>query len=718
MPDDHRHPSREEQQREEQRQRERKEREREREQREREKHEREAKQRKEREKKEAARSKEQREKREKDEDGKPRTPGQRNVTSSASPPSRHHTREYALPPSRSLPGQQRVSDGNELRDLAVGTLVVALTIFALFVNSARGARAKRTRAINRAHSCPALVELKSTRALDACAEMLAAFDENSNGRVERRPTLQPSLTALTECDRETLSAWATPRQSPRDSPRDSPRQSPRQSRRQMRHVSPRQSARQSPRRSQSPRRHESLSPASIGSSTSPRSFSPQLATSTGGLPPPADATNVFALPPSIGERPQTRPQIRPSPSQERFEILGAMPNSALMPTGGHYRSDSQGMAPAAEPDNLAGGGASAAGAPSADLLLAVETRSRGSSENLDRRGSYGNLTGLYTGSSDSEESQDGGMRRRGDAGSLLSANGWDTRHRGGYSGNRSQASSRHPSVSPSGSVPASRSISRQVTPDEALERPARPHLFVLGDAGVGKSTIIDVLEGFADSRGVDLEVWEGAPSNREALAVAVPLVVWDAVDEGRGPLKEYVHRHLTSATSKCSPPLSHKEREALFSRTIVVCNKSDVAGCPLPEMQALPSGTLFLAGSATRGTNMRELWRRVETCAAPPDCSFNATSYPPMEGIALVERSFSMDEYALQHQAMLANESSSSGSSSSGTNGAARTGQWGSPLMEPNAAQLDAAQHELAAYIRGAEAVEMMAAYGTSVNAH
>ena len=85
-----------------------------------------------REKKEAARSKEQREKREKDEDGKPRTPGQRNVTSSASPPSRHHTREYALPPSRSLPGQQRVSDGNELRDLAVGTLVVALTIFALF----------------------------------------------------------------------------------------------------------------------------------------------------------------------------------------------------------------------------------------------------------------------------------------------------------------------------------------------------------------------------------------------------------------------------------------------------------------------------------------------------------------------------------------------------------------------------------------------------------
>ena len=31
-------------------------------------------------------------------------------------------------------------------------------------------------------------------------------------------------------------------------------------------------------------------------------------------------------------------------------------------------------------------------------------------------------------------------------------------------------------------------------------------------------------------------------------------------------------------------------------------------------------------------------------------------------------------------------------------------------MMEPNAAQLDAAQHELAAYIRGAEAVEMMAA--------
>ena len=88
MPDDHRHPSRDEQQREEQRQRERKEREREREQQAREAGG--AEQRKEREKKERPRSKEQREKREKDEDGKPRTPGQRNVTSSASPPSRHH----------------------------------------------------------------------------------------------------------------------------------------------------------------------------------------------------------------------------------------------------------------------------------------------------------------------------------------------------------------------------------------------------------------------------------------------------------------------------------------------------------------------------------------------------------------------------------------------------------------------------------------------------
>ena len=63
------------------------------------------------------------------------------------------------------------------------------------------------------------------------------------------------------------------------------------------------------------------------------------------------------------------------------------------------------------------------------------------------------------------------------------------------------------------------------------------HARVLGDAGVGKSTVIAVLEGFAASNNVLLSVVEGKPTAREALVAATPLVVWDAVDEQRGSLK-------------------------------------------------------------------------------------------------------------------------------------------------------------------------------------
>ena len=48
-------------------------------------------------------------------------------------------------------------------------------------------------------------------------------------------------------------------------------------------------------------------------------------------------------------------------------------------------------------------------------------------------------------------------------------------------------------------------------------------------AGVGKSAVIDVMQAFAESGEVELQVAEGMPSTREALASAVPLIVWDAV---------------------------------------------------------------------------------------------------------------------------------------------------------------------------------------------
>ena len=124
----------------------------------------------------------------------------------------------------------------------------------------------------------------------------------------------------------------------------------------------------------------------------------------------------------------------------------------------------------------------------------------------------------------------------------------------------------------------------------------------------------------APDNGVDLDVTEGVPpGSRELLTSAVPLIIWEAglAESGNGTLKEYVSRHVETLT--CQLSLlggTHKEKEALVSRLIVLCNKSDVQPCPLPEIAALDPGTLFLAGSAVRGTNMRELWRRVETCAA------------------------------------------------------------------------------------------------------
>ena len=187
---------------------------------------------------------------------------------------------------------------------------------------------------------------------------------------------------------------------------------------------------------------------------------------------------------------------------------------------------------------------------------------------------------------------------------------------------------------------------------------------------MGKSEVVRVLEGFAQRNGVELNVAEGLPSDllavQAAMSYAVPLVVWDAdlqnvggteEDENGGggggsggggaearveSLAEYVSRHLKQLVERIAElckaahsdpgsgsdgqgswphPLSRDQRASLLKtlqgRMLVLCNKTDVQPCPLPEIAALDSGTIFLAGSALRGTNMKELWRYVEMCAAP-----------------------------------------------------------------------------------------------------
>ena len=54
----------------------------------------------------------------------------------------------------------------------------------------------------------------------------------------------------------------------------------------------------------------------------------------------------------------------------------------------------------------------------------------------------------------------------------------------------------------------------------------------------------------------------------------------------------------------------------------------------MPQLVELDAGTIFIAGSAARGTNMPELWRLVEACAATTaaDRALRADSRPvPMD---------------------------------------------------------------------------------------
>ena len=203
--------------------------------------------------------------------------------------------------------------------------------------------------------------------------------------------------------------------------------------------------------------------------------------------------------------------------------------------------------------------------------------------------------------------------------------------------------------------------------------PMRTHLVVLGAPSVGKSTVIEVLRNYASQHHVDLTISEQMPdtdgARAEALWSATPLIVWDAThhfdsmgDDASPPavtavtggsLAQYTVRHIrqlahgltahamaererdsySSATGRAgkagksgksgraadgetAAAMESRLEKMLTARKIVLCNKTDVQPCPLPQTAALDSGTIFLAGSALRGTNMKELWRRVETCAA------------------------------------------------------------------------------------------------------
>ena len=133
-----------------------------------------------------------------------------------------------------------------------------------------------------------------------------------------------------------------------------------------------------------------------------------------------------------------------------------------------------------------------------------------------------------------------------------------------------------------------------LTPDGAP-----PHAVVVGAPGVGKSALIGALREVARERGVQLCVAEGLPAaGADCAEVRLGVIVWEAALEAS--LSHYVHKYnaqLQSAVPAGRRPL----------RTFVVCNKTDLMPCPLPQ----------LAG-ASRAPRPRPRAIAVATPGSPP----------------------------------------------------------------------------------------------------
>ena len=454
----------------------------------------------------------------------------------------------------------------EVSDLAFGALLFGLIVAAVGYYKGRKLRKSRKQAMSRSLSCPGLVELKSARALEACAEMFSEFEERSGKGRGRKEAHVPTMPVLPEMLGEwtyqydgTSNEW-TPRSTPRSSPRSTPRQA----------VSPRStSPRQSPR---------SLSPA--------RQPTPDRTGGGGGADFPAQRQSSGVASP------------RSSPPPD----IGELERECIASEGAH--DDAQALL--------------------ASLAVAAERHAeRKDIGTTPLQNSLIPSLGLADGRASRSTSATSTSTTSVASLDEAVAKGWERRacSTSSNSQSRSKRNSRDESYS--------RSNTSSPAPEPALSRnhssldrsagappptiPPRPHVIVLGDAGVGKTAVVDVIEAFAINNDVELCVLEGKPHSREALFSATPLVVWDALG-GRGALKDYVARHLKQLTCELTTP---RERDALASRLLVLCNKTDKSPCPLPEFSSLAASTRFLAGSATRGTNMRELWRLIELCAAP-----------------------------------------------------------------------------------------------------
>jgi len=85
-------------------------------------------------------------------------------------------------------------------DLWLGTATMAIIIASYFMRIHFAQKGQREKAMKRSMSCPAVVELNSPPALNACAELFASFDARQNKR--RMMPRVPSMPTLAEVERE------------------------------------------------------------------------------------------------------------------------------------------------------------------------------------------------------------------------------------------------------------------------------------------------------------------------------------------------------------------------------------------------------------------------------------------------------------------------------------------------------------------------------------
>ncbi|KAL1514722.1 hypothetical protein AB1Y20_003809 [Prymnesium parvum] len=181
---------------------------------------------------------------------------------------------------------------------------------------------------------------------------------------------------------------------------------------------------------------------------------------------------------------------------------------------------------------------------------------------------------------------------------------------------------------------------RASSPSRAHERAlieARPHVLVVGDEGVGKSTVIRALRarsdaaGFRIAEGIDETV---APQCYADVRVCV--VVWEAALQNALPtyVRQYnEHVDLAAGTSAASMAQRH---------TLVVCNKTDLLPCPIPHIKGLRSSLPFIAISASRGTNLLDLWEMIRSRLEDEPDEMPADGSPaPSNGTAATSESLS-----------------------------------------------------------------------------